>query len=139
MLQELMSSEFLRIYTNEDILGVEIGGSLKNVVAIGCGMVKGADLGESAQTALMTRGFSEIVDLGCAMGGNMSTFFGLSGLGDLALTCNSIKSRNFVLGLNYNKISDNSIHGTIEGIKTASAATLGTIVKNKVTEVGEPS
>ena len=121
-LQKSLSTQTLRLYSSSDIIGAQIGGSLKNVVAIGCGMVKGADLGESAQTALMTRGFSEIVDLGCAMGGNMSTFFGLSGLGDLALTCNSIKSRNFVLGLNYNKISDNSIHGTIEGIKTASAA-----------------
>ena len=91
-------------------------------MAIGCGMVKGAQLGESAQTALMTRGFAEIVRLGTAMGGDPKTFYGLSGLGDLSLTCNSMQSRNFLTGLNYGSDIKNNVIKTVEGIKTASAA-----------------
>ena len=121
-LQKLISTPSLRVYSSDDIIGVQIGGALKNVIAIGCGMVKAANLGESAQTALMTRGFSEIVKLGTAMGGNYKTFHGLSGLGDLALTCNSMQSRNFLAGLNYKKNNKNDTSKTIEGIKTASAA-----------------
>jgi glycerol-3-phosphate dehydrogenase (NAD(P)+) len=101
---------------------VQIGGALKNVIAIGCGMVKGANLGESAQTALMTRGFSEIVQLGTAMGSNPRTFYGLSGLGDLALTCNSNQSRNFLAGLNFEQNIKDTINKTVEGVQTASAA-----------------
>ena len=121
-LQKLISTPTLRLYSSEDIIGVQIGGALKNVIAIGCGMVKGANLGESAQTALMTRGFSEIVELGTAMGSNPKTFYGLSGLGDLALTCNSVQSRNFLAGLNFEQNSKNNMNKTVEGIKTASAA-----------------
>ena len=121
-LQKLISIPSLRIYSSDDIIGAQIGGALKNVISIACGMVKGAQLGESAQTALMTRGFSEIVRLGTAMGSDPKTFYGLSGLGDLSLTCNSMQSRNFLTGLNYgSKIKNNSIK-TVEGIKTASAA-----------------
>ena len=121
-LQKLISTPNLRVYSSDDIIGVQIGGALKNVIAIGCGMVRGANLGESAQTALMTRGFSEIVQLGTAMGSNPKTFYGLSGLGDLALTCNSVQSRNFLAGLNYEKNCKDSLHKTVEGIRTASAA-----------------
>ena len=121
-LQKLVSTPSLRIYSSEDIIGAQIGGALKNVIAIGCGMVKGAQLGESAQTALMTRGFSEIVRLGTAMGGDHKTFYGLSGLGDLSLTCNSMQSRNFLTGLNYRNEIKNNVIKTVEGIKTASAA-----------------
>jgi len=120
--QKLISTPTLRIYSSEDIIGVQIGGALKNVIAIGCGMVKGARLGESAQTALMTRGFSEIVQLGTAMGSNPRTFYGLSGLGDLALTCNSDQSRNFLAGLSFEPNIENNINKTVEGVKTASAA-----------------
>ena len=121
-LQKLISTPTLRVYSSEDIIGVQIGGALKNVIAIGCGMVKGAHLGESAQTALMTRGFSEIVQLGTAMGSNPRTFYGLSGLGDLALTCNSDQSRNFLAGLRFEQNIKNNINKTVEGVKTASAA-----------------
>ena len=121
-LQKLISTPTLRIYSSKDIIGVQIGGALKNVIAIGCGMIKGASLGESAQTALMTRGFSEIVQLGTVMGSNPRTFYGLSGLGDLALTCNSVQSRNFLAGLNFEKTIKNNMNKTVEGIKTASAA-----------------
>ena len=121
-LQKLISTPNLRVYASNDVIGVQMGGALKNVIAIGCGMVKGANLGESAQTALMTRGFSEIVQLGTAMGGNPKTFYGLSGLGDLALTCNSMQSRNFLAGLYYEQHIKNNIGKTVEGIRTASAA-----------------
>jgi glycerol-3-phosphate dehydrogenase (NAD(P)+) len=146
-LQKLISTPSLRLYSTSDIVGAQIGGSLKNVIAIGCGMVRGASLGESAQAGLMTRGFSEIVRLGIAMGSNPKTFYGLSGLGDLALTCNSLQSRNFVMGLNYGKNIKNNTGKTVEGIKTASAAnkiaiklgveapiikTIDLILKNKI-------
>jgi glycerol-3-phosphate dehydrogenase (NAD(P)+) len=121
-LQKLVSTTNLRVYTSHDIIGAQVGGALKNVISIGCGMVKGAQLGESAKTALMTRGFSEIVKLGTAMGSDPRTFYGLSGLGDLSLTCNSLQSRNFLTGLNYGSEVKNNIDTTVEGIKTASAA-----------------
>lgn len=121
-LQNLIATPTLRIYSSNDIIGAQLGGSLKNIIAIACGMAKGAKLGESARIALMTRGFAEIVRLGTAMGSDPNTFYGLSGLGDLALTCNSTLSRNFCLGLNYSKNSINVPSLTIEGIKTASAA-----------------
>ncbi len=122
-LQKSLSRPNLRLYSSSDIIGAQLGGSLKNVIAIGCGMVKGAKLGESARTALMTRGLSEIIDLGVAMGGRINTFYGLSGLGDLTLTCNSMQSRNFTLGFNFNQNGTQGLRNTIEGIKTASAAT----------------
>ena len=123
ILQKSLSRPNLRLYSSSDIIGAQLGGSLKNVIAIGCGMVEGANLGESARTALMTRGLSEMIDLGVAMGGRTNTFYGLSGLGDLALTCNSLQSRNFTLGLNFNENGTKGLKNTIEGIKTASAAT----------------
>ena len=78
--------------------GAELGGALKNVIAIACGMVEGAGLGASARAALMTRGFAEMTRLAVAMGARPETLAGLSGLGDLSLTCNSAQSRNFALG-----------------------------------------
>ena len=121
-LQKLLSRPNFRLYSSTDIIGAQIGGALKNVLAIGCGMIKGRKLGESARIAFMTRGLSEIINLGTAMGGKVSTFYGLSGLGDLALTCNSIQSRNFKLGVYFSKDYTGEFKGTIEGIKTASAA-----------------
>ena len=85
-------------------------------------MVKGAGLGESASTALMTRGLSEIINLGIAMGAQAHTFYGLSGLGDLALTCSSTQSRNLAFGLNYKDSSVFDSNVTVEGVRTASAA-----------------
>ena len=121
-LQKLLSRPNFRLYSSTDIIGAQIGGALKNVLAIGCGMIKGRNLGESARIAFMTRGLSEMINLGTAMGGKVSTFYGLSGLGDLALTCNSIQSRNFNLGIYFSKDHTSEFKGTIEGIKTASAA-----------------
>ena len=146
-LQKTLTTPNLRVYSSDDIIGAQLGGALKNVIAIGCGMVKGAGLGESASTALMTRGLSEIINLGIAMGAEAHTFYGLSGLGDLALTCSSTQSRNLAFGLNYNDSSISDSNGTIEGVRTASAAnnlakafgievpiinTVDLILKNKV-------
>ena len=98
-LQELFMTEYLRIYTNEDILGVEIGGALKNIIALCAGISDGLGLGDNAKAALMTRGISEISRLGIAMGAKVSTFAGLSGIGDLIVTCTSIHSRNRRAGI----------------------------------------
>lgn len=99
MLQELFMTEYLRIYTNEDILGVEIGGALKNIIALCAGVSDGLGLGDNAKAALMTRGISEITRLGIAMGAKMTTFAGLTGIGDLIVTCTSMHSRNRRAGI----------------------------------------
>ena len=95
---ELFSLEKLRIYFNNDIIGTQLGGAMKNVIAIACGFVKGKNLGENAKAAIITRGISEIVKLGVKMGAKRKTFYGLSGIGDLTLTCSSLKSRNTKFG-----------------------------------------
>ncbi|WP_118133137.1 NAD(P)H-dependent glycerol-3-phosphate dehydrogenase [Oceanicella sp. SM1341] len=97
-LQRRLSTPALRLYLTDDLTGAQLGGALKNVFAIACGAAIGAGLGDSARAALMTRGFAEMTRLGCALGGRRETFAGLSGLGDLSLTCNSPLSRNFALG-----------------------------------------
>jgi len=88
-----------RPYYSSDLVGAEIGGAVKNVLAIACGIVEGKKFGDSARAALTTRGFAELARLGIAMGAHMETLAGLSGLGDLILTCNSPKSRNMSLGI----------------------------------------
>jgi glycerol-3-phosphate dehydrogenase (NAD(P)+) len=98
-LQRRLATPSLRPYLTNDIIGAQIGGAVKNVIAIACGAVIGAGLGESARAALMTRGFAEMVRIGTALGGRAETLGGLSGLGDLALTCASESSRNFAYGL----------------------------------------
>jgi glycerol-3-phosphate dehydrogenase (NAD(P)+) len=98
LVQALGSSTF-RPYHTTDIRGVEIGGAAKNVLAIAAGIAVGRKLGASAQAALTTRGFSELVRLGQACGARGETMVGLSGLGDLILTCSSLQSRNFALGI----------------------------------------
>ena len=97
-LQRRLATPSLRPYLTDDILGAQIGGAVKNVIAIACGAAMGAGLGESARAALMTRGFAEIVRLGTALGARAETLAGLSGLGDLALTAASPASRNFRYG-----------------------------------------
>ena len=99
MLQELFMTDYLRIYTNEDIQGVEIGGALKNVIALCAGISDGLGFGDNAKAALMTRGISEIARLGAAMGAKTTTFAGLSGVGDLIVTCTSMHSRNRRAGI----------------------------------------
>jgi len=88
-----------RPYYSSDLIGAEIGGAVKNVLAIACGIVAGKSFGDSARAALTTRGFAELTRLGIAMGAKAETLMGLSGLGDLILTCNSPKSRNMSLGM----------------------------------------
>ncbi|WP_424928533.1 NAD(P)H-dependent glycerol-3-phosphate dehydrogenase [Amaricoccus tamworthensis] len=120
-LQHDLSTPRMRLYLTDDVVGAQIGGALKNVVAIACGMVEGAGLGASAQAALMTRGFAEMTRLAVAMGAEATTLAGLSGLGDLSLTCNSRQSRNFSAGY---AIGAGEVvgDGTVEGVATARAA-----------------
>ena len=120
-LQRLLSTERLRLYLTDDLLGAELGGALKNVVAIACGAAIGAGLGESARAALMTRGFAETVRLGAALGARAETFTGLSGLGDLALTCGSPLSRNFRFGAALGRGETFGEGVTVEGASTARA------------------
>ncbi len=119
--QVLLSTPRLRLYRTDDMIGAQAGGALKNVIALACGMAIGAGLGESARAALLTRGFAEMQRLGVALGGKAETFQGLSGLGDLALTCASAQSRNFAQGLAFGQGKGQS-EGTVEGLKTAEAA-----------------
>jgi glycerol-3-phosphate dehydrogenase (NAD(P)+) len=101
--QNLMRSPTLRIYTTDDIIGVEVGGSVKNVIAIASGICDGAGFGDNTKAALITRGLAEITRLGVAMGARASTFAGLSGIGDLVVTCMSKHSRNRFVGENIGK------------------------------------
>ncbi len=98
-LQNAIAAPSFRPYTTTDVIGAQIAGALKNVIAIACGMSEGLGMGESARASLVTRGMAEIVRLGLKMGAKPETFLGLSGMGDLMLTCSSEKSRNFSLGL----------------------------------------
>jgi glycerol-3-phosphate dehydrogenase (NAD(P)+) len=102
-LAKALASRTFRPYQSSDVRGVEIGGAAKNVLAIAAGIVAGRGLGASAQAALTTRGFAELVRFGRAHGGKTETMMGLSGLGDLILTCGSPQSRNFSFGVNLGK------------------------------------
>ena len=120
-LQARLSTRRLRLYLTEDVIGAELGGALKNVIALACGMVEGRGLGQSARAALMTRGYAEMSRLADAMGGRPETLGGLSGLGDLSLTCNSTLSRNFATGRALGA-GEPRPGGTVEGVATAQAA-----------------
>ena len=98
LLQELLNTSYFRVYTHGDVTGVEMGGALKNVVAIAAGISDGLGLGNNARAALITRGLAEMKRLGVAMGAMEHTFFGLSGMGDLVLTCTATLSRNYSFG-----------------------------------------
>ena len=98
-LAERLASPTFRPYASDDVIGAEIGGAVKNVLAIGCGVVEGAGLGQNARAALIARGFAEMTRFGLARGARAETMAGLSGLGDLVLTCSSTSSRNFSLGV----------------------------------------
>jgi len=98
-LAERLAGPAFRIYGSADVIGAEIGGAVKNVLAIACGVVEGAGLGLNARAALIARGFAEMTRFGLARGGQAETLTGLSGLGDLVLTCSSTNSRNFSLGV----------------------------------------
>lgn len=120
-LQAILSTRTLRLYRTDDVTGAELGGALKNVIAIAAGIVIGAGLGDSARAALMTRGYAEMVRLATAFGARVETLVGLSGFGDLVLTCMSDQSRNFRFGraLGAGQTFDPSI--TVEGAATAYA------------------
>lgn len=120
-LQELLSTSTLRLYRTDDVTGAELGGALKNVVAIAAGTVIGAGLGDSARAALMTRGYTEMVRLAVALGARPETLAGLSGFGDLVLTCTSAQSRNFRFGLSLGQGTGFDPKTTVEGIATARA------------------
>ena len=120
-LQTLLSGDTLRLYLSPDLVGVETGGAVKNVIAIACGIVVGAGLGESARAALMTRGYAEMLRFAGARGADPATLSGLSGLGDLVLTCVSRKSRNFRHGLALGAGRPPNPSETVEGVATTRA------------------
>ncbi len=124
---DALSQPYFRIYTSDDPLGVCLGGSLKNVLAIAAGISDGKQLGASARAALITRGFSELARLGKSLGAKPETMMGLSGLGDLLLTCSSPQSRNYAFG---KRLGEGmalaqalaASNGVVEGVYSASAA-----------------
>ena len=97
--QDLFMTPNLRIYTNDDIIGVEVGGAVKNIIALAAGILDGLGYGDNTKAALMTRGMKEISRIGIALGGKAETFYGLTGMGDLIVTCTSMHSRNRRAGL----------------------------------------
>jgi len=127
ILQDIFTINNFRVYTHDDVLGVEIGGALKNVMAIASGISDGLGLGLNARASLITRGLAEMTRLGVAMGAKERTFSGLSGLGDLVLTCTGSLSRNYTLGLKLGqgmKLKDilEQTTSVIEGVATAESA-----------------
>jgi glycerol-3-phosphate dehydrogenase (NAD(P)+) len=123
-LQEVFSSDLFRVYTNTDVVGCEIAGALKNVIALAAGMADGLDTGDNTRAAVMTRGLAELTRLGVAMGGDPATFSGLAGMGDLLATCMSPQSRNRYVGeqLGRGRSLDDIIeemNQVAEGVKSA--------------------
>jgi glycerol-3-phosphate dehydrogenase (NAD(P)+) len=125
--QCLLSNNLFRLYTNSDIIGVELCGALKNIMAIGAGIVDGLGFGSNAKAALLTRGLAEMQRLGLKLGARTATFAGVAGIGDLLATCNSPRSRNYTVGRRLaegeqpEEIS-RSLHSVAEGIFTTAAA-----------------
>lgn len=124
--QDLFMNNFFRLYTSDDVLSVELGGASKNVIALAAGIADGLGYGDNAKAALITRGIAEISRLGVAMGGNLETFFGLSGIGDLIVTCASMHSRNrragILLGKGYDlETAIKEIGMVVEGVYSAKA------------------
>ncbi len=125
--QEILSTPYFRVYTNTDVTGVELGGALKNVIAIAAGVTEGLGFGHNTMAALITRGLAEMARLGAAMGANPATFSGLAGMGDLILTCTGGLSRNRTLGVRIGKgerLADilAGAKTVAEGVKTTKAA-----------------
>jgi glycerol-3-phosphate dehydrogenase (NAD(P)+) len=123
---EALGSSRFRPYLSQDPVGAEVGGAVKNVLAIACGIVVGHGLGDNARASLITRGLAEMIRLGLAKGGRAETFRGLSGLGDLVLTCSSAQSRNFGLGLALGRgqALETALGGSravVEGVATAAS------------------
>lgn len=125
--QDALSNATLRVYTHDDIVGVELGGSLKNVMAVATGIVEGVGLGNNSRAALITRGLAEMTRLGVALGARASTFAGLAGIGDLVLTCTGALSRNRAVGVEVGsgKTLEQALagkHTVAEGVVTAHSA-----------------
>jgi len=126
-LQNIFMSPVFRVYTSSDVLGIELGGSLKNVIALAAGMADGLGYGDNTKAALITRGITEIARLGNAMGAKNSTLYGLSGIGDLIVTCASMHSRNrragILMGKGYTmKEAIDEVQMVVEGVYSAKAA-----------------
>jgi glycerol-3-phosphate dehydrogenase (NAD(P)+) len=127
-LVHLLGGKFFRPYLTDDMISVAIGGALKNVIAIACGIAAGANLGENAQAAIITRGLAEMTRLAGMKGGRAETMMGLAGMGDLVLTCKSTVSRNYSfglrlgLGLSVEEVLSTHRGGVIEGVETAESA-----------------
>ena len=126
-LQTLLMTSSLRVYSSSDMIGVQLGGSLKNVMALAAGVVDGLGLGTNTRAALITRGLAEMVRLGSAMGGDARTFSGLSGMGDLVLTCTGTLSRNHTVGVRLGRgeaLADilGSMQAVAEGVRTSRGA-----------------
>ncbi len=126
-IQDIFMSSYFRVYTNEDVIGAELGGALKNIIALGAGISDGVGYGDNAKAALMNRGIVEIARLGIAMGADVHTFYGLSGIGDLIVTCTSKHSRNWNAGylIGQGLTKDEAIKKigmVVEGIPTTYAA-----------------
>ncbi len=126
-IQDIFMSSYFRVYTNEDVIGAELGGALKNIIALGAGISDGVGYGDNAKAALMNRGIVEIARLGIAMGADVHTFYGLSGIGDLIVTCTSRHSRNWNAGylIGQGLTKDEAIKKigmVVEGIPTTYAA-----------------
>ncbi|MDP2739013.1 MAG: NAD(P)H-dependent glycerol-3-phosphate dehydrogenase [Pseudorhodobacter sp.] len=120
-LQQRLANPTIRLYRSTDVIGAELGGALKNVIAIAAGLVIGAGLGDSARAALMTRGYAEMLRFAVARGAQAQTLAGLSGLGDLVLTCTSPQSRNFAFGVALARGQATDPRTTVEGVATAQA------------------
>lgn len=123
-LQDIFASDLFRVYTNPDVIGCEVAGALKNVMAIASGMADGLGTGDNTRSAVITRGLAELTRLGCAMGGRRATFAGLAGMGDLIATCISPQSRNRYVGEQLGKgrkIEEivEEMHMVAEGVKTS--------------------
>lgn len=127
VIQDVFMSNVMRVYTNDDVTGVELGGALKNIIALGAGISDGLGHGDNAKAAMMTRGLSEIKRLGLAIGAKESTFSGLSGIGDLIVTCTSMHSRNRRCGIMIGegieaKEAISKVGMVVEGVFTCNAA-----------------
>lgn len=125
--QNMFSTNYLRVYTGNDVIGAELGGALKNIIALGAGVTDGMGFGDNTKAALMTRGIAEMKRLGIAMGGDPMTFSGLTGIGDLIVTCTSMHSRNRRCGILMGKGASpdeavSQIGMVVEGMYTAEAA-----------------
>lgn len=125
--QDAFMTPYFRVYTNPDVIGVEMAGSLKNIIAVATGISDGLGFGDNSKAALITRGLSEIARLGCKMGGELLTFAGLSGVGDLVVTCTSMHSRNRRAGIQIGQGKPlekvlKEMGMVVEGIKTTKAA-----------------